>query len=388
MTARIPRFDHREQYRLIRSEILAAIDQVLQSGQLILGPHVASFEQKITEFLGVPGFAVGVGNGTDAIAIALRALQIGAGHEVITVANTAVATISAIRMAGATPIFCEIDPDTLMMDPSDVEHRITSRTRAILPVHLYGNAVNLVAISEIARRHGLRIVEDCAQSLGTTLGGRQTGTWGDVGCFSFYPTKNLGAYGDGGLCFTQDPRLAMEIRRIRAYGCDSSGEAQRPGVNSRLDEMQAAILEVKLRHLPEGLRRRREIAALYQQHLSRIGCDLPLATPGALHSHHLFVVRSNHRDGLVAALAAAGIECGIHYRMPVHLMKAHRTEAFPAGSLPVTEAAATRVASLPCYPELTRQAVIEICEVVNEFGSHASHSEAEACGPTQGSIEC
>jgi aminotransferase EvaB len=365
MSSRIPRFDYVEQYRAIQDEILAAVDQVFESGCLILGPRVKAFEESICRFLDTPGHAVGVGNGTDALAIALRALDVGPGDEVITVANTAVATVSAIRMVGATPVFCDIKPETLLMDPADVERRMTARTKVIVPVHLFGNAVDMAAIQRLAERHGLSMVEDCAQSCGTRFRGRPTGTWGDIGCFSFYPTKNLGAYGDGGLCFTRSDGLAEAMRQIRNYGCDDSSRAEREGVNSRLDEIQAAVLEIKLRHLPEYLRQRRTLAAAYREHLSPRSV-IPCTTEGAEHSYHLLVIETDRRDDVVSRLRAEGIEHGIHYPTPVHRMAAYQFLGYAPGTLPVTEKAAQRVLSLPCYPELPIDAVPAICAVIND----------------------
>jgi dTDP-4-amino-4,6-dideoxygalactose transaminase len=316
-------------------------------------------------YLGFQGHAVGVGNGTDALAIALRALGIGNGDEVITVANSAVATVSAIRMAGATPVFCDVDPQTLLMDPADAARRITARTKAVLPVHLFGNAADMRAVVELARRRGLRVIEDCAQSCGTLLDGRATGTWGDVGCFSFYPTKNLGAYGDGGMCVTADSEVAAAIRRIRSYGCGESQESACEGVNSRLDEIQAAILEVKLRRLPDDLLWRRSLAAAYR---ARLAADavMPVDTIGAINSHHLLVVQTPRRAEVVHRLTAAGIGHGIHYPVPIHLMAAYRFLGCAKGSLPVTEAAAERVVSLPLYPELSIADVERVCSIVNK----------------------
>jgi aminotransferase EvaB len=365
MNVRIPRFDYVAQYRAIRSEILEAVDQVFASGCLIRGPRVKAFEDTFCQFLDMPGHAVGVGNGTDALAIALRALEVGPGDEVITVANTAVATVSAIRMVGATPVFCDIRPETLLMDPSDVERQITDCTKAILPVHLFGNAADMAAIQRLAERHGLPVVEDCAQSCGTLFRGRPTGTWGDIGCFSFYPTKNLGAYGDGGLCFTRSDRLAEAMRQICNYGCGGSPCAEREGVNSRLDEVQAAVLEIKLRRLPEYLRQRRSVAAAYRERLSPRSV-MPRTTEGAEHSYHLLVIEADRRDDVISRLRAEGIEYGIHYPTPVHRMAAYQFLGYMPGSLPVTERAAARVLSLPCYPELPIDTVPAICFAIND----------------------
>ncbi|MBS0210541.1 MAG: DegT/DnrJ/EryC1/StrS family aminotransferase [Planctomycetes bacterium] len=344
-------FDYREQLAGMREEILAAMTAVLDSGSLILGPRVKQFEKNFAAYLGAPGEAVGVANGTDAIAIALRTLDIGSGDEVLTVSNTAIPTVSAIRMAGATPVFCDVDPQTLLIDLHDAASRITAHTRAIVPVHLFGNAVDMRAVLHFARQHRLRVVEDCAQATGTTLDGQHTGTFGDVGCFSFYPTKNLGAYGDGGLCFTRDAKLAEQMRRIRMYGCAATYYSEREGVNSRLDELQAAVLDVKLRHLDDHLLLRRSIAAQYEVEFAG-QIDRPRTTRGASHSYHLYVINSPRRSALIAQLDAQQIGHGIHYPTPIHLMRGYQFLSYGPGSLPVTEQAAGRILSLPCYPEL------------------------------------
>jgi dTDP-4-amino-4,6-dideoxygalactose transaminase len=362
--AQIPLFDYVEQFRAIEEEILEAMGEVLASGTLVLGPRVRQFERSFAEYLGA-GEAVGVGNGTDALVIALKALGIGPGDEVITVANTALPTASAIRMTGATPAFCEIDPATLLMDLDDLQRRITPRTRAVVPVHLFGNAVEMPRLVAIARRHRLAVVEDCAQSCGTTIDAQHTGTFGDVGCFSFYPTKNLGAYGDGGCCVTNSDKLAAAMREIRQYGRGDAVAAHYDGVNSRLDELQAAVLEVKLRRLPGYVTRRRELAKLYAEHLdSRI--IRPLPTPGTSSSFHLFVIQARDRRRLMTRLKSEGVDTGIHYPVPIHRMPAYSALGYEVGSLPITEHAAERIISLPCYPELSPARVRDICEIVND----------------------
>jgi dTDP-4-amino-4,6-dideoxygalactose transaminase len=361
----IPAFDYREQLGQLREELLAAISRVLDSGTLILGPEVNAFEQNFADFLGVKGEAVGVGNGTDAIAIALRALGIGSEDEVITVANTAIPTVSAIRMVGARPVFCDVDANTLLMDIEELEQHITPRTRAIVPVHLYGNAVNMICLCELAADRGLAVVEDCAQACGATWQGQLVGTFGDVGCFSFYPTKNLGAYGDAGLCFTGRPDVAQAVRQIRGYGCQERYLAVREGVNSRLDELQAAVLNVKLRYLPKWLAERRAIARRYEAQLDP-AVSRPRSGESAGHSYHLFVIESERRGALAEALTKENIGYGLHYPTPIHLMPAYARLGFARGSLPRTERAADRVISLPCYPELTEEAISRVCTVVND----------------------
>jgi len=358
-------FDYRQQYAAIEAEVLAAVRQVLNSGSLILGPRVRGFEENFCCYLGAAGFGVGVANGTDALAIALRALEIGPGDEVLTVANTAIPTVSAIRMAGATPVFCDVDPRTLLLDPQAAAARITARARAIIPVHLYGNMAQLPAICDLARRHGMQVIEDCAQSCGSTLSGQASGTLGDIGCFSFYPTKNLGAYGDAGLCFTRDAGLAERMRQIRAYGCAEAYDAQREGVNSRLDELQAAILDVKLRHLDDWLAGRRRVAEIYDQQLHS-GIVRPQTTAGARHSYHLYVIQTARRAALIERLKAEGIGFGLHYPKPIHRMRAYDFLGYAAGSLPHTERAAEEVLSLPCYPELPPEAIERVAAVVNQ----------------------
>ncbi len=362
----IPMFDYREGYAAIRAEINAALQEVLESGQLILGNQLRAFEGNFVRFLGLPGQAVGVANGTDALAIALRALGVGAGDEVLTVPNTAIPTVSAIRMTGAVPRFVDVREDTGLMDVAALERHITPRTKVLLPVHLFGNAVPMDEVLEIARRHSLKVIEDCAQSTGTSYQGRATGTWGDAGCFSFYPTKNLGAYGDAGLCFARDPDLAEAMRQIRMYGCAGGYYAVREGVNSRLDELQAAILDVKLRHLPQYLAARRCVAEWYDRGLAsqvhRLG-----STPGAEHAYHLYVVRTGARAQLMAHLRSRHIGCGIHYATPIHLMSGYAFLGYGPGDFPVSERLAQEILSLPCYPELGADAVARVCQEVNEF---------------------
>ena len=366
----IPMFDYVEQYEALQQEVLDAVREVLSSGMLILGPRVRQFEDDFAAWLG-GGHGVGVGNGTDALAIALKALGVGPGDEVLTVANTAIPTVSAIRMTGALPLFADIEPHTLLMDLEDAQRRITPRTRAIVPVHLFGNAVDMPAVMRLAARYDLRVVEDCAQSTGTTIHGKATGTFGDVGCFSFYPTKNLGAYGDAGFCFTRNAELAEAMRRIRTYGCAGSYDCQREGVNSRLDELQAAILSVKLRHLDNHIAERRRIARDYGEHLDP-ATDRPQVAASVDCSYHLFVVRAARRAALVERLRQEEIGFGIHYPVPIHLMRGYEFLNYKAGSLPITERAAAEVISLPCYPELAHESVRRICRAVNDVANFTS----------------
>lgn len=369
----IDAFDYRPGRAEIRVEIEEAIARVLDSGRLILGAEVEAFEQEFADFIGART-AVGVGSGTDAIKIALRALGVGFGDEVITVAHTAVATVGAICETGAVPRLVDIEDDTLLMAADQLEGAISPRTRAIVPVHLYGRPVPLGPIFAVAERHGLAVVEDCAQAHGARIDRRHVGTFGAVGCFSCYPTKNLGAYGDGGLCATNDPALADRIRRIRFHGFDAARVAQVEGVCSRLDEIQAAILRVKLRRLNRDLAARRAIAGYYASGLAGTCVRRPDTDPCTEHAWHLYVVRTPRRRALAEALADAGIGYGIHYPVPVHLMPAYARLGYGSGALPVTERAAKEVLSLPMYPQLTERDVGAVCEVVRRRFSGAAGS--------------
>lgn len=366
----IPVFDLRRQYESIREEIQQAIVRVLERGRFILGEEVAAFEHEFVAFCGV-AYAVGVGSGTEALQLALRACGIGPGDEIITVSHTAVATVAAIEMAGARPVLVDVDPRRYTIDPAKVEEQITASTRAILPVHLYGCPADMVSLLEIARRHHLLVIEDCTQAHGALYKGRPVGSWGDLAAFSFYPTKNLGAYGDGGAVVTHNPVLAERVRLLREYGWAERYVSHIKGMNSRLDEIQAAILRVKLRHLEAWNKRRRQIAAMYQEHLadaaSRWGLTLPEEPEGARHVYHLYVVRHPRRDALRRFLEERGIGTLIHYPVPVHLQPAYADLRYREGSLPVTEALSREVLSLPMYPELTDAEVRMVSEALREF---------------------
>jgi aminotransferase EvaB len=357
-------FDYLVQYRSIEVEVLDAIRRVLESGQLVLGTEVEAFEKAFASYLAAGGGAVGVNSGTDAIAIALRALDIRAGDEVVTVANTAVPTVSAIREAGAIPVFCDVEPDTALIDLGQLEACITPSTRAIVPVHLFGNVVDVPAILELIGSRSISVVEDCAQAHGGKLSGEMAGTLGQAAAFSFYPTKNLGAYGDAGICFSRDPELVAKMRSIRTYGFEDRTYAEREGVNSRLDPIQAAVLRVKLTRLPQYLRRRQEIAAIYDRLLSPKIARIAPRT-GIEHARHLYVIRLSNRDAIRARLQERGIQTAIHYPFPVHLMPAYAFLGYQPGSLPVTEQLATEVLSLPLYPELEEEQIARVCAELN-----------------------
>jgi dTDP-4-amino-4,6-dideoxygalactose transaminase len=360
---KIPVFDSRYAYQHLRAEIQAAIQRVCDSGQLVLGEELESFEREFADYVGAR-HAVGVKSGTDALIVALRALEIGAGDEVLTVANTAVPTVSAIRAVGAIPRFIDVDPVHLLMDPDAVEATLSPQIRCLVPVHLYGHPVDLLRIYAAARRLGIPVVADCAQAHGAAVNERHVGTQADIGCFSFYPTKNLGAMGDGGLCTTNNPLLAERMRQIRFYGFDENRLAQREGICSRLDELQAAILRVKLRHLDESLAVRRELAAAYDAGLKSSAFRLPAIAPGARHAYHLYVVRTKDRGQAIARLAQRKIGYGLHYPVPIHLMPAYLPLGYRKGDLPVTEQASLEVLSLPLHQGLTRDQVQEVCRTL------------------------
>jgi len=361
----IPYFDYRPGDRPIEAEIAAAITRVRNSGQLVLGPEGEAFEQEFSAWVGA-AHGIGVASGTDALSLALRALEIGPGDEVITVANAGVPTVAAICAVGATPRFVDVDGDGLLLDASILKDAVTDRTRCLLPVHLYGRPVPMEPLLDLASRRGLAVVEDCAQAHGARIGGRHVGTFGDVGCFSFYPTKNLGAYGDGGLCATGDSAVAERLRRLRFYGFGSGARsAAIEGGNSRLDELQAAILRVKLGRLEAALEERRAIAARYRAGLSDAALHLPGEAPDTRHAWHLFVVQTERRRALCEALDAAGIGSGVHYPDPVHCMPAYARLGYGVGDLPVSERACERVLSLPLYPGLEESAVDTVIAAVS-----------------------
>ena len=357
----IPFNDLKPAHRELEGELTEAAARVLRRGWFVLGPEVEAFEAAFATYHG-GGEAVGVANGTDAIELALRAAGVGPGDEVITVAHTAVATVCAVERAGATPVLVDVDPDTCTIDPDAASAAVTPRTKAIIPVHLYGHPADLGPLAALAQRHGLLLVEDCAQAHGAKYGGRLVGTFGDLAAFSFYPTKNLGGCGDGGAVLTRDPALAARLRRLRNYGqTDRYHHAER-GINSRLDEIQAAILQVKLRHLDAHNAARRELAAEHAKRLS--GVRLPSARPWAEHVYHLYVVRSPRRDQLRERLQALGVQTLIHYPVPVHLQPAYADLGYAPGSLPVTEQICREILSLPLYVGLSLADVAKVAEAL------------------------
>lgn len=361
----IPVFDLRRQTVSIRAELDEAIRRVLSSGWDTLGQEVEAFEREFASWVGV-SHCVSVGNGTDAIAVALRAVGVRPGDEVITVPNTVVATVAAIELAGARPVSVDVCPDTQLMDISRVEQAISPRTKAIVPVHLFGQAVDLDPLLELARRHGLVVVEDCAQAHGAIYKGKRVVSLGHAAAFSFYPTKNLGALGDGGAVATNDAAVADHARLIRQYGWRQRYISDVEGMNTRLDELQAAVLRVKLRHLDAWNAARRVRAAWYRDAIRTDKVDLPYERDYGESVYHLYVVRTSSRDALAAHLKARSIGTSVQYPVPIHLQPAYRRLA-PPGALPVAERLAQQILSLPMYPELTEEEVHTVASAVNAF---------------------
>jgi UDP-N-acetyl-3-dehydro-alpha-D-glucosamine 3-aminotranferase len=354
--------DLKAQYQALKQEIDREVSAVLASGHFVLGPNVQALEREIAAYCGVK-HAISCASGTDALHLALRAAGVGSGDEVITTPFTFIATAEAICYTGARPVFVDIDPGTFNLDAALVEAAVTSRTRAVLPVHLFGQPAVLDSIGETCRRHGLRLIEDCAHSFGAEYGGRKSGAYGDIGCFSFYPSKNLGAYGDGGMLITDDDALARSVRMYRDHGRTDTYRHAVVGFNSRLDELQAAILRVKLRHLDEYNRLRRRNAGLYTERLRSARAVTPVEYGGGLHVYHQYTLRSDRRDAIRDALDQAGVASAIYYAVPLHRQDAF-LDAAAGVRLPRAEDAARQVLSLPMFPELAEGQIDEVCGVV------------------------
>lgn len=370
MKMQIPFFELKKQYLSIQEEIDQAVARVLQSGWYILGREVEAFETEFAAYCQARA-CVGVASGTDAIRLALTACGIEAGDEVITVPNTAVPTIVAICLAGAKPVLVDVDPATMTMDPERLKAYLETQStplkaKAVIPVHLYGQPADMEPILEIARSYGLRVIEDACQAHGAEYQGIKVGSLGDAGCFSFYPTKNLGGYGDGGMVAVNDEKLASRLRMLRNYGEEKKYYNAILGCNSRLDELQAAILRVKLRHLDAWNSQRKIIAARYHSLLSDTDLILPTEASYAKHIWHLYVVRSPNRDRLRQHLADHGILTSIHYPLPVHYQKAYQWLDYPRGAFPVAERCSTEILSLPLYPELTDEQIEYIGQVIRQ----------------------
>jgi dTDP-4-amino-4,6-dideoxygalactose transaminase len=364
---RVPLLDLRPQYAPIRDEIRSAIDRVLESQRFILGPEGEELERELALYCRCE-HAIGVSSGTDALLAALMAIDLKPGDEVITTPYSFFATAGEVSRLGATPVFVDIDRRTLNIDPIGIEAKISSRTRAIIPVHLFGQMADMPAIMEIARRHQLIVIEDAAQAIGAEFDGRRAGSVGHMACFSFYPTKNLGAYGDAGMITTNDAALADRLRLLRSHGFKTKYHNQILGGNFRLDEIQAAVLRVKLKYLDGWTEARRNNAKLYRKSLSSPKCparfELLSELPNARHIYHQFVIRAEGRDDLMAHLREQGIGCEIYYPIPLHLQPCFKDLGYGRGDLPVSEAAANETVALPLYPELTADMIKIVCDVL------------------------
>jgi dTDP-4-amino-4,6-dideoxygalactose transaminase len=347
----IPLVDLVAQYHDIQPEIDAAVREVLESGHFILGPNVAALEAEIAAYLGVE-YAVGVASGTDALVLALRALRIGRSDEVIVPAYSFFATAGAVLTVGARPVFVDIDPHTYCLNVQQVAEKITPATRAVIPVHLYGHPADMAPLIELAKSHGLSLIEDNAQAIGAVYHGSKTGGLGDIACLSFFPSKNLGGYGDAGMVVTRHPELAERVRQLRTHGWKKKYYPEELGYNSRLDELQAAILRVKLRHLEAWNEIRRGLAEAYRQRLSGLPISLPIEAPGCRHVYHVFVIRVGNRNQVQAALRAQGIASEIYYPQPLHLTQPCHELGHHPGDFPVAEQASLQTLAIPLYPEL------------------------------------
>ncbi|RLB07773.1 MAG: erythromycin biosynthesis sensory transduction protein eryC1 [Deltaproteobacteria bacterium] len=363
----IPFVDLKAQYDDIKEELQEAIERVLMSGVFVGGEEVEEFEKEFASYCGVR-FAIGVGSGTEALHLALLACGVGRGDEVITVPNTFIATTEAITLTGARPIFVDIDPASYTIDTAQVESAITERTKAIIPVHLYGQPADMEPILALAERYHLKVIEDAAQAHGAEYKGRKVGSMGDVACFSFYPSKNLGAYGDGGAVVTDDNYIAQKVRMLRNHGSKKKYTHEIEGLNSRLDAIQAAVLRVKLRYLDQWNQQRKERAYLYDRLLEGTqGVIRPKVREDSTHVFHLYVIRTKRRDLLREYLAQRGISTGIHYPVPLHLQPAYSYLGIGEGAYPMTEQVAREILSLPMYPELKKKEVEAVVGEIKEF---------------------
>lgn len=358
----IPMVDLKGQYETLKDEIEKGFREVLENTQFILGPNVRALEEEVAAYCKVK-HAIAVASGTDALHLALRAAGIGEGDEVITTPFTFIATAEAISYVGARPVFVDIDPETYNIDVRLIEAAVTERTRAIMPVHLFGQPADLAPIRELCRRHGLKLIEDCAQSFGAEYRGRMTGTWGELGCFSFFPSKNLGCYGDGGMIVTDSDEMADAVRVLRNHGSRQRYHHSVIGYNSRLDELQAVVLRAKLKHIDTYNTLRRKNAHHYTGRLKGTRVIPPAEDGKGVHVYHQYTVLTDAREPVQSALGAAGIACAVYYPIPLHRQEVYR-DSCAGCSFPVSEEVAARVLSLPMYPELTGAQIDRVCEVL------------------------
>lgn len=363
---KVPLLDLTGQYRGLREEIRDAIDRVLESGHYILGPETKAFEAEVAEFCGVK-YAVGVANGTDALVLALDAAGIKAGDEVITTPFTFFATAEVISRLGAIPVFVDIDPKTYNIDVEQVKQAITSKTKAIIPVHIFGQPADMDEIMALAAEHDLFVLEDAAQAMGSEYKGKKIGSLGHAATFSFFPTKNLGGYGDGGMIVTNDEKLATQARILRAHGSNPKYYHAQLGYNSRLDEIQSAALRIKLRHLDDWNNARAKNATYYDKKLAELPVVTPYRAENRKHIFHLYNVQTEDRDGMLAHLKENGIASGIYYPVPLHLQEVYKPLGYKEGDLPHSETIAKKMFALPLYPELTEETIDEIVAVVRNY---------------------
>ncbi len=362
----IPLIDLQKQYHSIQPDIDAAVRRVMETGSFILGKDVAAFETGFAAFCGVKN-GVGVNSGTSALHLALLAAGVGPGDEVITVPFTFIATAAAILYTGAKPVFVDVDPDYFTMDPSHLEKAITPRTKAVIPVHLYGQMADMDPILDITRKRGIRVIEDAAQAHGAEYKGQRAGSFGDMGCFSFYPGKNLGACGEGGMVVTDNPEFVRTLRMLRDWGQEERYHFSLKGFNYRMEGIQGAVLGVKLGFLEQWTKSRRQHQRAYTELLSRHGVFIPQERKDTRHAVHVLTVFHDKREALRKFLADQGIQTGIHYPIPVHLQEAYRDLGYKEGDFPISERAAQRTLSLPLFPEMEASQIQEICRVVGEF---------------------
>ncbi len=367
---KVPLLDLSRQHAQLRKEIERAIRRVIDEGAFCGGPFVEEFETRFAAFCGAK-YAIGVGSGTSALWMSLRGLDVGPGDSVITVPNTFIATAEAISMTGATPVFIDIDPQTHTMDPRKLEQAITPQTKAIIPVHLYGHPADMAAIMQIARAHGIPVVEDACQAHGALHREQIAGAMGTAGCFSFYPSKNLGAFGEAGAILTSDEALCERLRACRNHGQTQRDCHSMVGWNGRMDGIQAAVLTTKLRHLPEFIQGRRNCAERYNKGLADTGGVIcPAESPHVRHVYHVYAIRTPERKALISELTAAGIGCRVHYPMPIHLQPAYASLGYGLGAFPVAEQASREILSLPIYPEMPHSHLRHVVDVVNQHAAN------------------
>lgn len=364
----IPFLDLKAQYDAIGGELEAAAIAVMRRGEYVLGSSVAAFEKKFAEYCGVKE-AIAVNSGTSALHLAMLSMGIGEGDEVITIPMTFVATVAAVRYTNARPVLVDVDPHTWTMDPAKLEKAITPRTKAILPVHLHGRLADMTAINKIAERHGIPVIEDAAQSHGAEMNGKRAGNFGQMGCFSFYPGKNLGACGEAGAVVTNDLELAQRARQMRDWGQSARYYHDLPGYNYRMDGIQGAVLDVKMKYVAEWTAKRQAAAKQYDKLLAGSGVTLPKPAAGLEHVYHVYAIRTGDRDRMQEELKAAGVMTNIHYPRPVHLQKAHLDLGYKAGDFPVTEALANEMLSLPMFPEITTAQIEHVVKAVRKIAS-------------------